>query len=65
METKDEVFGVTGHVKVDIQNTYNPLIIYQFIEYIIGQVVGRGRQTLMSEKVDCLAGALNLIKIVK
>ncbi|KAI9140059.1 chitin synthase-domain-containing protein [Paraphysoderma sedebokerense] len=58
MSTETDVLGVSSVVQPDlsVQRGWNPLIAYQFFEYIYGQLLTRECQGLFGQ-VTCLPGA--------
>lgn len=60
----DNVVGIAGVVKVapeiSIWNFWN---IYQFCNYLNGQLINRLHQSLITSRVSCLPGCLQILKI--
>lgn len=61
---KDKLVGIVGMVDI-IKNWYNPLVIYQYCEYIYAQCLKRKMQSEITNKVNCLSGCVQLIKVCK
>jgi len=59
----ENTFGVVGFV--DIIKSWNPLIIYQYCEYLYAQCLKRYAQSIITKKVSCLSGCVQLIKVCK
>ena len=55
--------GVVGFV--DIIKTWNPLVVYQYCEYLYAQCLKRYVQSTITNKVSCLSGCVQLIKVCK
>ena len=60
-DSSDYVVGVVG--MVDICKTWNPLVIYQYCEYLFAQCLRRHMQSVITKKVNCLSGCVQLIKV--
>jgi len=58
-----KVIGIVGFV--DIVKSWNPLVVYQYCEYLYAQCLKRRAQSLITNKVSCLSGCVQLIKICK
>lgn len=50
---------------VDIVKSWNPLVIYQYFEYLYSQCLKRYAQSNITHKVSCLSGCVQLIKVCK
>jgi len=61
----ENIVASVGFVDVNIKKWYNPLILYQFVEYIYAQNLRRRFQSEFTKKVNCLSGCNQLIKICK
>lgn len=61
---KDKLVGIVGMVDI-IKNWYNPLVIYQYCEYVYAQCLKRKMQSKITNKVNCLSGCVQLIKVCK
>ena len=59
--TESKVVGVVGFV--DIVKNWNPLVIYQYCEYLYAQCLRRQIQSIVTKKVNCLSGCVQLIKV--
>ena len=57
----DYVVGVVG--MVDIWKSWNPLVIYQYYEYLVAQSLRRHMQSIITRKVNCLSGCVQLIRV--
>jgi chitin synthase len=57
------VVGVVG--MVDICKTWNPLVIFQYCEYLFAQCLKRHTQSIITNKVSCLSGCVQLITVCK
>jgi len=55
------VIGVVGFV--DIVKSWNPLVVYQYCEYLYAQCLKRYAQSIITKKVSCLSGCVQLIKV--
>jgi len=55
--------GVVGFV--DVVKSWNPLVIYQYCEYVYAQCLKRYAQSNITHKVSCLSGCDQLIKVCK
>ena len=53
--------GVVGFV--DVVKFWNPLVIYQYCEYLYAQCLRRYVQSKITFKVNCLSGCVQLIKV--
>ena len=62
-DINSKVLGIVGFV--DIVKKWNPLIIYQYCEYLYAQCLKRLAQSLVTKKVNCLSGCVQLIKVCK
>lgn len=56
--------GVVGMVDV-VKNWYNPLVMYQYCEYLYAQCLKRKMQSEITNKVNCLSGCVQLIKVCR
>lgn len=56
--------GIVGMVDV-VKNWYNPLVYYQYTEYLYAQCLKRKVQSEITNKVNCLSGCNQLIKVCK
>ena len=54
--------GVVGIVDI-VKNWYNPLVMYQYCEYLYAQFLKRKTQSLITNKVNCLSGCVQLLKV--
>ena len=54
--------GIVGFVDI-IKSWSNPLIIYQYCEYLFAQCLKRKAQSHITNKVSCLSGCVQLIKV--
>jgi len=54
--------GIVGFVDI-IKSWSNPLIIYQYCEYLFAQCLKRKAQSHITKKVSCLSGCVQLIKV--
>jgi len=61
----NDIVASVGFVDVNIKKWYNPLILYQYVEYIYAQNLRRKFQSNFTKKVNCLSGCNQLIKICK
>ena len=57
----NDTVGVVGFV--DIVKTWNPLVIYQYCEYLYAQCLKRKAQSIITNKVSCLSGCVQLIRV--
>jgi chitin synthase len=60
-KTYNTVVGVVG--LVDVVKYWNPLVIYQYCEYLYAQFLRRFIQSKITFKVNCLSGCVQLIKV--
>ena len=61
--TESKIVGVVGFV--DIVKVWNPLVIYQYCEYLYAQCLKRQAQSIITKKVNCLSGCVQLIRVCK
>ena len=54
--------GVVGIVDI-VKNWYNPLVMYQYCEYLYAQFLKRKTQSVITNKVNCLSGCVQLLKV--
>ncbi|KAH7553074.1 glycosyltransferase family 2 protein [Bipolaris maydis] len=61
----DKIVGVTGFIRPDPTNvsSFSPAYLYQNAEYMAGQYRRRLRQSLTSERVTCLPGCCQLLRV--
>ena len=59
----DNTVGVVGFV--DVVKSWNPLVIYQYCEYLFAQCLKRYAQSIITHKINCLSGCVQLIKVCK
>jgi chitin synthase len=59
------IIGAVGFVDIDITQIKrrNPLVLYQYAEYIIAQCLRRFSQSVITNKVNCLSGCVQIIKV--
>ena len=63
METRPDVQGCVGLVDISQESPkWNPLVMYQKAEYMIGQCLKRRFQSLVG-KVNCLSGCNQILRI--
>ena len=57
--------GAVGFVDIDMAQLkkWNPLVLYQYAEYIIAQCLRRFSQSVITKKVNCLSGCVQIIKV--
>jgi cellulose synthase/poly-beta-1,6-N-acetylglucosamine synthase-like glycosyltransferase len=60
-KTYNNIVGVVG--LVDVVKYWNPLVIYQYCEYLYAQFLRRFVQSKITFKVNCLSGCVQLIKV--
>ena len=60
-DSNGNVIGVVGFV--DVVKSWNPLVIYQYCEYLYAQCLKRYAQSIITKKVSCLSGCVQLIKV--
>ena len=68
VDTDDDTVAIVGFVDVNIIQVNvitNPLILFQFAEYIYAQCLRRKFQSKFTNKVNCLSGCNQLIKVTK
>ena len=46
-----------------VKNWYNPLVMYQYCEYLYAQCLKRKMQSEITNKVNCLSGCVQLIRV--
>ena len=56
--------GIVGMVDI-VKNWYNPLVYYQYTEYLYAQCLKRKVQSEITNKVNCLSGCNQLLKVCK
>lgn len=63
-DTKNTV-GAVGFVDIDMTQikSWNPLVLYQYAEYLIAQCLRRFSQSAITNKVNCLSGCVQIIKV--
>ncbi len=61
----ENIVASVGFVDVNLKKWYNPLVLYQFVEYLYAQNLRRRFQSEFTKKVNCLSGCNQLIKICK
>ena len=54
--------GVVGIVDI-VKNWYNPLVMYQYCEYLYAQFLKRKTQSVITNKVNCLSGCVQILKV--
>ena len=59
--TYNNIVGVVGFV--DVVKIWNPLVMYQYCEYLYAQCLRRFIQSNITFKVNCLSGCVQLIKV--
>ena len=59
----DNTVGVVGFV--DVVKSWNLLVIYQYCEYAFAQCLKRYSQSIITHKISCLSGCVQLIKVCK
>ena len=58
--------GCVGFIKISPScNKFSPFTLYQNAEYIYAQCLKRQQQSLMTHKVNCLSGCVQILKICK
>jgi chitin synthase len=64
MEKRPNTVGCVGFVDIS-QMCYNfsPFTLYQYAEYYFAQCLKRQQQALMTHKVNCLSGCVQILKI--
>jgi chitin synthase len=50
--------------QIEINSKWNPLVMYQYAEYLYAQCLKRNMQSSITNKVSCLSGCVQLIKVV-
>jgi len=61
---KKNTVGCVGFIKISpLCNKFNPFTLYQNAEYIYAQCLKRQQQSLMTHKVNCLSGCVQILKI--
>ena len=56
--------GVVGFVHVSPQMPkWSPWVIYQFTEYIIAECLRRVQQSIVTNKVSCLSGCVQILRV--
>jgi chitin synthase len=61
-----DIHGCVGYV--DIEPTsffYSPFILYQYAEYMFAQCLRRHAQSLITQKVNCLSGCVQILRVSK
>jgi chitin synthase len=61
--TESIIVGVVGFV--DVVKSWNPLVLYQYCEYLYAQCLRRRVQSIITKKVNCLSGCVQLIRVCK
>lgn len=59
-----DLVGIVGMVDI-VKNWYNPLNYYQYTEYLYAQCLKRKVQSEITNKVNCLSGCNQLLKVCK
>lgn len=60
----NNLVGIVGIVNINNLDSYfNPLIYYQYYEYFFAQCLRRNMQSKITNKVNCLSGCIQLLKI--
>jgi chitin synthase len=60
----DKTVGVVGFVDLSTDNKlYSPFTLYQYAEYYYAQCLRRLQQSLITHKVNCLSGCVQLLKV--
>jgi chitin synthase len=60
----ENMVGVVGFVDIaDSMSIWNPLICYQYAEYIVAQCLRRFSQSAITHKVNCLSGCVQIIRV--
>ncbi len=58
--------GCVGFIKISpLCNKFNPFTLYQNAEYMFAQCLKRQQQSLMTHKVNCLSGCVQILRICK
>ena len=60
----DKTMGVVGYVDIELNNgKWSPLTMYQYAEYIYAQYIRRQMQSIVTRKVNCLSGCVQLLRV--
>lgn len=61
VKNNNQILGVVG--MVDVVKKWNPLVIFQYCEYLYAQCLKRRVQSEITNKVNCLSGCVQLIQV--
>lgn len=66
IDSDPDTHGVVGFVLISDQvNKWSIWCIYQFTEYIIAQCLRRLQQSIVTNKVSCLSGCVQILRVSK
>ena len=64
IETRPTIMGCVGLVDISIEcNPWSPFVLYQTAEYLFAQLLKRRHQSLITHKVNCLSGCVQILKV--
>jgi chitin synthase len=64
IEKDDNIMGCVGLVDIDAScNWWSPYVMYQKAEYLYSQFLKRQHQSLITKKVNCLSGCVQILRI--
>jgi chitin synthase len=64
IEVRPTIMGCVGLVDISIEcNSWSPFILYQKAEYLFAQLLKRQHQSLITHKVNCLSGCVQILRV--
>lgn len=62
----NDIYGCVGFVDISpASNFASPFILYQYAEYMFSQCLRRQTQSLITQKVSCLSGCVQILRIAE
>ena len=62
----NNLVGIAGFIKISpMMKWYSPWVIYQHTSYLAGQVIFRFHQSKVTQKVNCLPGCIQILRVCK
>ena len=64
IEAEENIYGCVGFVEVSPQmDMFSFFVLYQYAEYIFAQCLRRYTQSIITKKVNCLSGCVQILRI--
>lgn len=64
IEERPNIMGCVGLVDISIEcNPWSPYVLYQKAEYLFAQLLKRRHQSLITHKVNCLSGCVQILRV--